>query len=292
MDVIRLDDAGAFLDLAGSFARRDEGRNQLVLGIAANARARRRGFVPFHAWVVLDPEPVASAVRTPPKNLVITDGLTDEAIAALVNALVADARNTPGVTGNVPAVDRFVDEWTSRTGECATITIAQGVWVLNAVEDVPRPPGHAEPATLDDADLVTSWFIDFEIEAMPHETPQRDDVRAAIDERLSGDDAGAWVWRVDGEPVSLVGFAGPTGTGIRIGPVYTPPEQRRRGYATALVADLSAHLLATGYELCLLYTDLANPTAGRIYASIGYRQIAESKMLAFERGTSSATSTS
>jgi predicted GNAT family acetyltransferase len=85
------------------------------------------------------------------------------------------------------------------------------------------------------------------------------------------------------EPVSIAGFSGTTGTGIRVGPVYSPPERRRRGYATALVADLSAYLLASGYQRCFLYTDLANPTANRIYATIGYRQVAESNMLAFDR---------
>ena len=287
MDVVRTDDAASFLELAGPFARgdagRDEGRNQLVLGIAANAAAGRRGFSPFVGWVVVDPDPAAAAVRTPPKNVVISDPVSDEAIAALVDTLVADAREAPGVTGNVPAVDRFVHEWTSRTRERATVTVAQGAWELNAVEDVVRPPGGAEPATLDDVDLVTSWFIDFETEATPHGPPERDEVRAAIQERLAQDDAGSWLWRVDRVPVSLAGFAGPTGTGIRIGPVYTPPEHRRRGYATALVADVSSHLLASGYERCFLYTDLANPTPGRIYATIGYRQIAQSKMLAFER---------
>ena len=54
MEVIRVDDAKRFLALAGSFARQEEGRNQLVLGIAANAAAERTGFVPFRAWIVVD----------------------------------------------------------------------------------------------------------------------------------------------------------------------------------------------------------------------------------------------
>jgi len=158
------------------------------------------------------------------------------------------------------------------------------VWELERVENVTRPLGTPEPATVTDADLLVRWFIAFETEATAeHEPPSWDDTRTALEARLRGQESGAWVWRVDYEPVSIAGFGGPTGRGIRIGPVYTPPERRRRGYATALVADLSSHLLASGYERCFLYTDLANATAGRIYASIGYRRIAESKMLAFER---------
>jgi uncharacterized protein len=284
MEILRPDGASGFLELAGSFVRRDEGRNQLVLGISANAAVGRHGYSPFRAWVVLDGEPVAAAVQTPPKNVVIADPASDHALIALVGAVLEDGRDAPGVTGNVPAVDRFADAWTSRTGERASVTIDQGVWELARVEDVGRPAGMAESATLEDTDLVTRWFIDFEVEAIRHhEPPDRDEVHAAIEERLTDDVSGAWLWRVAGEPVSIAGFAGPTGTGIRIGPVYTPLEHRRRGYATALVADLSARLLSKGYERCFLYTDLSNPTANRIYATIGYRRIAESKMLAFDR---------
>ena len=76
-------------------------------------------------------------------------------------------------------------------------------------------------------------------------------------------------------PVSLAGFSGPTPTGIRVGPVYTPPPHRRLGYATTLVADLSQWLLGQGYRSCFLYTDLSNPTSNHIYETIGYRQVAE-----------------
>ena len=58
--------------------------------------------------------------------------------------------------------------------------------------------------------------------------------------------------------------------------MYTPPELRGRGYATALTAELSQRLLdgrlfEGGRRFCFLYTDLANPTSNAIYERIGYR---------------------
>ena len=53
--------------------------------------------------------------------------------------------------------------------------------------------------------------------------------------------------------------------------VYTPPEFRRRGYATACVGELSRMLLESGWEFCALFADLANGTANRVYQRIGYR---------------------
>jgi predicted GNAT family acetyltransferase len=60
-----------------------------------------------------------------------------------------------------------------------------------------------------------------------------------------------------------------------VGPVYTPPELRGRGYATTLVAELSRWLLGRGNRFCFLYTDLANPTSNAIYARIGYRRVCD-----------------
>jgi predicted GNAT family acetyltransferase len=94
------------------------------------------------------------------------------------------------------------------------------------------------------------------------------------------------LWEDEGEPVSLAGWGGPTPNGIRIGPVYTPPELRSRGYATALTAELSQRLLdgrlyQGGRQFCFLYTDLANPTSNAIYERIGYRLAAEAAEVVF-----------
>ncbi len=85
----------------------------------------------------------------------------------------------------------------------------------------------------------------------------------------------------DGCPICLVGCTGRTPTGIRIGPVFTPPELRSRGYATALVAEFSRMLLDTGRRFCFLYTDMSNATSNAIYRRIGYRLHCRSAMIRF-----------
>ena len=61
----------------------------------------------------------------------------------------------------------------------------------------------------------------------------------------------------------------------RIGFVYTPPERRRRGYATGCVAALSERLLANGAERCMLYAQLHNPTSNAIYRRMGYEPVSD-----------------
>jgi predicted GNAT family acetyltransferase len=90
---------------------------------------------------------------------------------------------------------------------------------------------------------------------------------------------------VDDRPVAMSGHSGPTPNGVRIGPVYTPPGERGRGYATNLVATQSQWLLNHGLRFCFLYTDLSNPISNSIYERIGYRQVAESAEYSFTPST-------
>ena len=90
------------------------------------------------------------------------------------------------------------------------------------------------------------------------------EAEAMADRWLARRERTLYLWE-DGEVVSLAGVGGPTPNGIRIGPVYTPPESRRRGYASALVADVSQAELDAGRRFCFLFTDLANKTSNHIY---------------------------
>ncbi|HEY96946.1 MAG TPA: GNAT family N-acetyltransferase, partial [Dehalococcoidia bacterium] len=65
--------------------------------------------------------------------------------------------------------------------------------------------------------------------------------------------------------------------------VYTPPEHRRKGYATACVAGVCREILKSGYDFCTLYTDLSNPTSNSIYMKIGFRPVCDNVEYAFAK---------
>jgi predicted GNAT family acetyltransferase len=67
----------------------------------------------------------------------------------------------------------------------------------------------------------------------------------------------------------------PTRRSICVSHVYTPPELRGKGYATACVAELSRQLLQSGWEFCTLFVDVANLPACRAYQKIGYSLVSE-----------------
>lgn len=92
-------------------------------------------------------------------------------------------------------------------------------------------------------------------------------------------DAGTlFCWVANDEVVAIAGHAPVVTTGStllgRVGPVYTPPGYRRRGYGSAVTAHVSTALIEKGARV-ILYADAANPTSNSIYQSIGYRRIDE-----------------
>ncbi len=94
-------------------------------------------------------------------------------------------------------------------------------------------------------------------------------------------DGDIFIWGA-GEPVSMACKTRPTKRGISVGMVYTPPELRRRGFATACVGELSRLLLREGWAYCTLYADLANPVSNGIYQKIGYRPIGDFEEYGFK----------
>src|SRR5206468_2082657 len=100
------------------------------------------------------------------------------------------------------------------------------------------------------------------------------DAREQMRQRLAARQM--FLWKdASGHAVTMAGWSGRTPNGTRINAVYTPPENRRRGYASACVASLSQHLLDSGRRFCFLYTDLTNPTSNNIYQKIGYQRVGD-----------------
>jgi predicted GNAT family acetyltransferase len=66
-----------------------------------------------------------------------------------------------------------------------------------------------------------------------------------------------------------------------VGPVYTPPDLRRRGYAGALTAAVSRAALDAGADEVVLFTDLANPTSNALYRRLGYHPLEDRIILSF-----------
>jgi len=145
----------------------------------------------------------------------------------------------------------------------------------------PATAGRPRHATEDDIDLLAQWRGDFELEAVGH-LRNPGDGSAAIRRMLEMGD-GTILWEHDGEPVSWAVVSVPLYGMSRVGPVYTPPAHRAKGYGSAVTAAVSQHARDAGATSVVLFTDLANPTSNSIYQKIGYRPVYDSTELEFTR---------
>jgi len=273
MQVDTLRDPGELLEQAQPFLMADEARHNLALGILGFARDHPDVYPELEGWIVRDDGQVAGvAVRTAPYNLILARPVDDRALEALAASISSEL---PGVVGAVPEVDGFTEAWSARYDVTATVRLEQRIYALERLL-APHPTGGASHlAGVDDRNLAIAWMREFTAEAMHGDDADAGRIERSVDARLDPASAGGIVlWEVEGEPVSLAAFGGPTPNGMRIGPVYTPPGCRGRGYASALVARRSAAARADGLR-CLLYADLANPTSNAIYRTIGFRPVAE-----------------
>jgi predicted GNAT family acetyltransferase len=272
--VRRFQDAHAFLEAAGAFLGAREAEHNLMLGLAGllTTDPYLFGPSPYFATVQRGGETVGAALRTPPHNLVLSETSAPAAVEALAGDVADAFDELPGVVGPKDVSLRFAELWYRATGQKAERAMANRAFRAETVRAPRAVSGSMRRAGAADRPLLVDWIAAFQDEAMGGRSHRSAD--DAVDDYLARSEGGLFLWE-DGEPVSLAGCGSPTPNGIRIGPVYTPPASRGRGYASALTAELTSLQLSSGRRFCFLFTDLANPTSNRIYERIGYEPVTD-----------------
>ena len=223
-----------------------------------------------------------TAIMTPPHNITLyaTDNLINpEAINCLIDGL--KDREIPGVTTEKTLAEYFAKEYTLRKGITFKTIMSQRIYELTAVNPDIQKVGIVRLLDEKDIHFFPYWAEAFFAAESYGKT-----------EMSIPQDADPYLYRIaskkiyiledNGIPVSMAGYTRVMQTAIGVAFVYTPPYERRKGYATSIVAQISQLALDKGFTKCVLYTDLANPTSNSIYQKIGYMPICDSLQLKFE----------
>jgi predicted GNAT family acetyltransferase len=155
--------------------------------------------------------------------------------------------------------------------------MAQRMFELTELVEPSGVPGCGRLADPTDRDLCIDWLHAFHAEALPHEVVG--DVVRIVDRRIAH--GGFCLWDDEARPVSLAGVSTVVAGVARIGPVYTPPHRRGRGYGAAVTAVATRAGFAAGATRCMLFTDLTNPTSNALYPRLGYRPVCDAVDYAF-----------
>lgn len=261
-------DARSFLDACGTALAASPVWNQVPLGIARSLLLEPGRFASPRILGAFDGDRyLGGAFQTPPWPVALVRmSLGTAALAGRRWAeTFPDLREAWGEDHEITA---FMAAAAATLGrEEIELDQGMGLYELRQVADVPVAPGHRRTLEPGDEAWLQPWLQAFRDEATPHDPSPAADAALRVIARGVGH-----VW-VDGEPVAWANYGRDVGSFLSVGPVYTPPGRRGRGYATALVAEMSRLALSEGRQGCTLFTDLANPTSNRIYERIGYVRI-------------------
>ncbi len=267
--VTRFTETGVFYTKSASFLLKREAEHNLILGLCGNLL--KQPTPAYHAVVERSGRVLAAALRTPPHNLILSHTSYPNALALIALDVYEMYGTIPGVIGTHAQL--FAALWEKLSGQIPFLSAKQRIYQLEKARPITGVAGQMCHATEHHRELVLAWLNGFYRDTEDDDQRSREENERVADRFLKTPAAGLVLWEVDGQLVSMAGYTSPTPHGIRISAVYTPPEYRRNGYASACVTTLSQFLLSQGYKFCFLFTDLNNPTSNHIYQEIGYTPV-------------------
>jgi hypothetical protein len=262
--VERYESPQRFLAEVGPWLATSEPASNLILALAHSLAGDDH---PFHEPIFLAAVRdrgtlVGCAVRPPPDHIDLSP--MPAGAATLVAASAADhCPDLDAIGGEAAVANEFAAEWTRRQGGSWQITHRWTWLALREVRPPPRVPGVLRLAEAADWPLVSSWAPLY-----MRDTGAAGGVLHFLERRLHTDSL--FVWDHDG-PKCMAAVSGYTPNGLRVSAVFTPEEQRRRGYASNTVATISQRTLDTGRDYCVLFAESHHAATLRVYEGIGYR---------------------
>lgn len=248
--------------------------NWILSALRSNAESGRGGF--RYCLIGSTGEVSGIGVLTEESGRLDLSPMDPAGATAVADSLFEHTTTLQGVLGPAAPAAAFAGRWTELANVGARPTDGGRVLeVRNLIVPRSAPAGKARKATVEDLDLVVTWNAGFaaDTDVAPHNDPA-----AHLGERILA--GTVWVWDQAAGPVAMAIRTTPTFATRRIAHVYTPPEQRGRGLASALVGELASETLAEG-DRCMLHTQLSNSLSNGVYRRLGFKAISDSTFYEF-----------
>ena len=254
---------------------KNEVLHNLALGILHSLQENSKPN--FMGVILKDSRAALVLLQTHPKQIILshiqklTEGELSEA-AELLREI-----DIPGLVGERQMVLYLSQKLADLKNQEASLKVDQRIYRLDKVKKAADAEGVLVKASLEHLPLVTEWiweFMGFIGEPVSKEQAAKTGEAFIKAGRL-------FLWEVNGKYVSIANATRPTAHNITINYVYTPLEERKKGYASSCVSTLSQLMLDEGFQTTSLYTDMTNPTSNKIYMEIGYEHIADSALVLF-----------
>jgi len=270
MRILSSDDVDEYAGAVRGFLEAEPCARNVLLSVIDSLQSAPEVYpLPASFWWVTDSETVVGAASwTPPHPLLVSSmpaAAGPGVAAAMLERSIALSIHPPGVNGPLESARVVARAWTDATEDTVVRERTMLLHELGGLVDVPRPSGSRRRAEPYDVGLIAAWLDEFAAEVQ---------IIAGYDSTVTArrlvQDGLADLWIEGGQPVCLVGHRVAAGV-LRVGPVYTPPEHRNRGYGRRLTYEVTAAEMARPeVRQSMLFTDADNPVSNSIYRQAGY----------------------
>ncbi|MVP00617.1 GNAT family N-acetyltransferase [Paenibacillus lutrae] len=218
------------------------------------------------------PDRKALLAQTPGHNawLWVSRDLDYEQRSAVTLEFVDSMKGVPlpGISGDGGVVQSFAEMYSRYYNVPHHIHIGMQSYVCPKVNKPLDVRGAVRRAVLSDVRTIAEYMAGFLEGAYGITVEAAGQISGAA--KLVGT-GNLYLWIVDGKPVSMANIAHRSPRHGRINQVYTPKPMRKKGYASALVAEL-CEILEKERLQAMLYADLKNPDSNKVYRTIGFEE--------------------
>lgn len=173
-----------------------------------------------------------------------------------------------GVSGEPPIAKAFAKRYSELLGIDFKLPMGMEAYCCTKVIKPQNVRGEMISAKTRHTDIVALYCANFNGDCFGKKATiesQMDTAKHLIDA------ANLYLWVVDNTVVSMANIAHTSPNQARINCVYTQPQKRKNGFASALVSELSKQILDEGL-IPMLYADIKNPDSNKVYKGIGFSE--------------------
>ncbi|ANY66728.1 hypothetical protein BBD42_09825 [Paenibacillus sp. BIHB 4019] len=197
----------------------------------------------------------------------LPDAVREKMARNLAGQLYREGIEVTGISGSPELAGLFARVYPPLTGQSQRLHIKLEAYRCPVVRQPSGIAGAIRKASAEDIKTVAGFIAAFTQEAYGQQVEVASQIPAAAEMVESGE---LYVWVEAEKLVSMAAIAHRTARHARINAVYTEPDARNHGFASALVAEVSAIIVAGGLEP-MLYAEVQNPAANKAYRNIGFR---------------------
>lgn len=199
----------------------------------------------------------------------ISKELAEDKKIILLEELVVLLQGTvlPGVTGDRQMVEQFAQLYSkAHTKMQYTPHMSMYAHCCFELKKPMNINGEMQRATSSSVDIVAQFIAGFSEDAHGIKVDPKSQIATA---EVMIEAGNLYLWFLDNQPVSMANIGYRSNRHARINAVYTYTTFRKKGYASAIVAQLCSLIKLESLEP-MLYTDLGNSNSLNLFKNIGF----------------------